>query len=39
MTVSPAFFDTGMDSPVSMDSSIADEPSMIVPSTGICRQV
>src|SRR5699024_2613935 len=35
ITSSPLYFSTGTDSPVSMDSSIADLPSTIVPSTGI----
>ena len=35
LTVSPAFLSTGMDSPVSADSSTAVSPSMISPSTGI----
>jgi len=34
-TLSPAFFSTGMLSPVSIDSSIDELPNMIVPSTGI----
>ena len=35
MTVSPTAFFTGIDSPVSMDSSTCDPPSVILPSTGI----
>ena len=35
MTVSPGFFATGMDSPVSIDSSTCDSPSSTSPSTGI----
>jgi hypothetical protein len=34
-TVSPTRFATGIDSPVSIDSSTADSPSMTSPSTGI----
>ena len=34
MTVSPGFFSTGMLSPVSIDSSTAERPSIISPSTG-----
>ncbi len=33
-TASPTFLSTGMDSPVTMDSSRAEYPSMIIPSTG-----
>src|SRR5699024_6634272 len=33
ITSSPLYFSTGTDSPVSIDSSIADFPSTIVPST------
>ena len=35
MTSEPARFSTGMDSPVSMDSSTADAPSITSPSVGI----
>ena len=35
MTVSPTFFSTGMLSPVRADSSTAEKPSIIIPSTGI----
>ncbi len=35
MTSSPGPFPTGMDSPVSMDSSTAERPSVTTPSTGI----
>ena len=35
LTVSPAAFSTGIDSPVSADSSTDDEPSTTTPSTGI----
>ena len=35
MTEAPAVFVTGMDSPVTMDSSIEERPSMTIPSTGI----
>ena len=35
MTRSPAFLSTGIDSPVTMDSSMLEDPSVIFPSTGI----
>ena len=34
MTGSPAFLSTGIDSPVTMDSSMLEDPSVIFPSTG-----
>ena len=36
VTELPACFTTGMDSPVIMDSSTADEPAITTPSTGSC---
>ena len=36
VTLPPACFSTGMDSPVIMDSSTDDEPEITVPSTGSC---
>lgn len=35
MTVSPAFFVTGLLSPVTMDSSTCERPSTTLPSAGI----
>ena len=35
ITLSPTFFETGIDSPVTMDSSIAEEPRITVESIGI----
>ncbi len=35
ITISPTFFSTGILSPVSADSSTAENPSIISPSTGI----